>query len=88
MTVLSDRYLIEPMTSMQALDFTGELKNINTPTLVLSGGADPLLHKTWTITDAYPIPACRCSLGQHMRSTFVKPKLSLKLSTSLCSMDR
>ena len=29
---------------MQALDFADELKNINTPTLVLSGGADSLLH--------------------------------------------
>ena len=29
---------------MQALDFADELKNINTPTLVLSGGVDPLLH--------------------------------------------
>ena len=44
MNVVSDRPLIESMTSIQALDFTGELKNINTPTLVLSGGVDPLLH--------------------------------------------
>jgi pimeloyl-ACP methyl ester carboxylesterase len=44
MNVVSDRHLIESMTSMQALDFTGELKNINTPTPALSGGVDPLLH--------------------------------------------
>ena len=29
---------------MQEMDFTGELKNINTPTLVLSGGGAPLLN--------------------------------------------
>jgi hypothetical protein len=32
------------MKSMQPLGFKGELKNINTPTLVLSCGMDPLLH--------------------------------------------
>ena len=36
--------MVESVTSMQALDFADELKNINTPTLVLSGGADSLLH--------------------------------------------
>ena len=56
MTVLSDRHLTEPMTSMQALDFTGELKNINTPTLVLSDGVDPLLHKNLDYYRRLPNP--------------------------------
>ena len=56
MTVFSDRHLIEPVTSMQALDFTGELKNINTPTLVLSDGADPLLHKNLDYYRRLPNP--------------------------------
>ena len=55
---------------MQALDFADELKNINTPTLVLFGGADSLLH---TNLDAYPMHTYRCSSGQHMRSAFIKP---------------
>ena len=32
------------MTSIQTMDFTGELKNIGIPTLVLSGGVDSLLN--------------------------------------------
>ena len=44
MNVVSDRHLIDSMTSLQVMDFTGALKNINTPTLVLSGGIDPLLN--------------------------------------------
>ena len=36
--------MIESATSMQALDFADELKNINTPTLVLPGGAHSMLH--------------------------------------------
>ena len=32
MDVVSDRHLIEPMKSMTALGFTGELENTNTPT--------------------------------------------------------
>ena len=44
MNVVSDRHLIDSMTAMQAMDLTAELKNINTPTLVLSGGVDPLLN--------------------------------------------
>jgi len=44
MNVVSDRHLIDSMTSLQVMDFTGALKNINTPTLVLSGGIDRLLN--------------------------------------------
>ena len=44
MNVVSDRHLIDSMTSIQTMDFTGELKNIGIPTLVLSGGVDSLLN--------------------------------------------
>ena len=44
MNVVSDRHLIDSMKSMQAMDFTADLKNIDTPTLVLSGGVDSLLN--------------------------------------------
>ena len=43
MNVVSDRHLIESVTSVQGLNFTDELQHNNTPTLVLSGGVDPLL---------------------------------------------
>ena len=61
--VLSDRHFLDSMASMQETDFTGNLRNIDTPTLVLSGGVDPLLN---TNLDDYPMPACRCSSEQHM----------------------
>ena len=44
MNVVSDRHLIDSMTAMQAMDLTADLQNIKTPTLVLSGGVDPLLN--------------------------------------------
>ena len=80
MNIVSDRHLID---SMQSMDFTGELKNINTPTLVLSGGGAPPLN---TNLGFYPMLTCRCSLGPGMRSAFMKPKESQTLFTSLCSM--
>ena len=42
MNVVSDRHLIDCMKAIQAMDFTADLKNINSPTLVLSGSVDPL----------------------------------------------
>jgi 3-oxoadipate enol-lactonase len=44
MNVVSDKHLIDSMKSMQAMDYIDDLKNIETPTLVLSGGVDPLLN--------------------------------------------
>ena len=44
MNVVSDKHLIDSMRAMQTMDVTADLKNINTPTLVLSGGVDSLLN--------------------------------------------
>ena len=44
MNVVSDRHLDRFHDVDAGIGLHGELKNINTPTLVLSGGVDPLLH--------------------------------------------
>ena len=44
MNVVSDTHLIDSMKSMQTTDYGDDLKNIDIPTLVLSGGVDSLLN--------------------------------------------
>ena len=44
MNVVSDTHLIDSMKSMQTMDYGDDLKNIDIPTLVLSGGVDSLLN--------------------------------------------
>jgi pimeloyl-ACP methyl ester carboxylesterase len=85
MNVVSDTHLIDSMKSMQTMDYGDDLKNIDIPTLVLSGGVDSLLNTN--LDDCRRLPnACRCSSGQPMRWAFMKQKVSRTLSTSLCNM--
>lgn len=43
MNVISERHLIDAMQSLQSMDYTEALAGIETPTLVIAGGVDPLM---------------------------------------------
>ncbi|MBL6691239.1 MAG: alpha/beta hydrolase [Pseudomonadales bacterium] len=43
MHVISERHLVDAMQSMQSMDYTEALAGIETPTLVIAGGVDPLM---------------------------------------------
>lgn len=51
---VSDGHLVNSMTSMQAMDYTDRLKDIDVPVLVIGGGVDPLLDIN--IEDYYRLP--------------------------------
>jgi len=54
MNIVSDGHLIDSMKSMQSMDYVDEMNDINTPTLVIAGGVDPLLKTN--IEDYHRLP--------------------------------